>query len=344
MFKSRNFFRKYERKWKYFITFGVVLFIFFCLHTHREIIYKSTRSTKVENIDEILDQTDKVIISEYRKKLSNGKIEVPNEDFIFHNKFPKCGSTTLNYILLNLARKNKFNYEKINAGNIANTIAQDAPVIQFVQNNLKPPYLLLKHNFFVNFTSESEEHRPTYINIIRDPLEWVTSKFYFARYGWKRDPGCRGEGCSMSKVVHDMSLDECVEKELEICTRTTRYFYYLCGPTTECFSDRKDLVYKKTRERVLNDYFFIGLLEHLEESLQALELLLPRYFKGAVEIYKTEQIQRQSKTTITNNKKEISEKTKKYFEQGPLKYEKKLYDFTKNIFKERLNSLGIELK
>ena len=54
------------------------------------------------------------------------------------------------------------------------------------------------------------------------------------------------------------------------------------------FSDRKDLVYKKTRERVLNDYFFIGLLEHLEESLQALELLLPRYFKGAVEIYKTE--------------------------------------------------------
>lgn len=47
-------------------------------------------------------------------------------------------------------------------------------------------------------------------------------------------------------------------------------------------------MYKKTRERVLNDYFFIGLLEHLEESLQALELLLPKYFKGAVEIYKTE--------------------------------------------------------
>ena len=56
------------------------------------------------------------------------------------------------------------------------------------------------------------------------------------------------------------------------------------------------------------------------------------------------EIQRQSKTTVTNNKKEISEKTKKYFEQGPLKYEKKLYDFAKNIFKERLNSLGIELK
>jgi len=96
-------------------------------------------------------------------------------------------------------------YEKINAGNIANTISQDAPVIQFVKSNLKPPYLLLKHNFFVNFSSESKEYRPTYINIIRNPLDWVTSKFYFSRYGWKRDPGCRGEGCSMSKVIHDMT-------------------------------------------------------------------------------------------------------------------------------------------
>ena len=49
-------------------------------------------------------------------------------------------------------------------------------------------------------------------------------------------------------------------------------------------------MYKKTRERVLNDYFFVGILEHLEETLQALEILLPKYFTGAVEIYNTERL------------------------------------------------------
>ena len=36
----KSFLRKYERKWKYFTTFGIVMLIILSLKTHRENLYK----------------------------------------------------------------------------------------------------------------------------------------------------------------------------------------------------------------------------------------------------------------------------------------------------------------
>ena len=33
--------------------------------------------------------------------------------------------------------------------------------------------------------------KAAYINVIRHPVEWVTSKFYFRTFGWEGKPGCR---------------------------------------------------------------------------------------------------------------------------------------------------------
>lgn len=38
---------------------------------------------------------------------------VPNTKFIFHNKLPKCGSTTMHNIVGLLSRKNNFTYWKV---------------------------------------------------------------------------------------------------------------------------------------------------------------------------------------------------------------------------------------
>ena len=35
---------------------------------------------------------------------------IPNPEFVFHNKLPKCGSTTMNDIVKALSHRNNFNY------------------------------------------------------------------------------------------------------------------------------------------------------------------------------------------------------------------------------------------
>ena len=39
--------------------------------------------------------------------------EIPNPDFIYHNKLPKCGSTTMHAVLGVLSRWNNFRYLKL---------------------------------------------------------------------------------------------------------------------------------------------------------------------------------------------------------------------------------------
>ena len=39
--------------------------------------------------------------------------EILNPDFIFHNKLPKAGSSTMNNICLMLSKRNNFNYRKV---------------------------------------------------------------------------------------------------------------------------------------------------------------------------------------------------------------------------------------
>ncbi len=42
--------------------------------------------------------------------------KLPNPDFVYHNKLPKCGSTTMHAILGVLSRWNSFRYLKLEPG------------------------------------------------------------------------------------------------------------------------------------------------------------------------------------------------------------------------------------
>ena len=52
-------------------------------------------------------------IEEHEKDFS-----IPNANFIFHNKLPKSGSTTMHDILRKLSQKNLFNYKKMDSSNM----------------------------------------------------------------------------------------------------------------------------------------------------------------------------------------------------------------------------------
>ena len=73
----------------------------------------------------------------------NFKTRKPNPNFIFHNKLPKSGSSTMNQLLRNLAKKNNFNFAKVEPNQIPNDrFDLEKPLVKFVQETKKVNYLV----------------------------------------------------------------------------------------------------------------------------------------------------------------------------------------------------------
>ena len=68
---------------------------------------------------------------------------------------------------------------------------------------VEKPFFIFKHHYFFNASMYGLE-TPTWINVIRDPLTWFESNFYFKRFGWERQPGSR------RREDQDLTIDECV--------------------------------------------------------------------------------------------------------------------------------------
>jgi len=323
------------------------------IKTTSELKKKALNNTKIQTSNKAQVQKQTIIESSYddnswRKvnvKLNNflKQRTPPNKNFVFHNKMPKCGSSTMNNVLKICSENKKYNFEKIAAWNIS--MYDDRLLVNHINKNTSPPYLLLKHHFYFDFKKFGSQ-QPTYINVIRDPLDWFTSRYYFARYGWARKPGCRKwENCKELDI--NMTIDECVEKRHPACTNSTyQYLPFLCGKEDDCINTTlkaKERAFEISKKHILNNYFFIGILEQFEETLLLAEFLLPEFYKNASNIWKSDLIQEKQLGTKTRNKKVMNEKSRKFFLEGPLKYEKKLYDFCRKLFNERLKYFKINI-
>ena len=90
---------------------------------------------------------------DFGSKITEWEKPMPNIDFIFHNKMPKCGSSTMNNILIVLARTNRFYYQKLNPHNLPrDQLTSERPLVDYVRNNVTAtPFVLLKHHFPFNF-------------------------------------------------------------------------------------------------------------------------------------------------------------------------------------------------
>lgn len=167
----------------------------------------------------------------------------PNEKFVFHNKMPKCGSTTMSKILKLLAKQNKFQFYTFHetvAGSTSNHSqvlknldelvdetrmykynATFKSMIQNSEDRRKIRYLeqrkdtngyvfLLNHHTFMDFRVLGRE-QPTMINVVRNPVDMFASSYSFCRHGWGNKPEYRGGPCQkMEPKDLEKSVDECI--------------------------------------------------------------------------------------------------------------------------------------
>jgi len=296
----------------------------------------------------------------------------PNPTFVFHNKLPKSGSTTMKYIADYLQDKNNFKMDyappcfhppcNAKSGDNGDGIGAKEALIDHVKNERSPDekYFLLKHQYYLNFTEYGQE-QPTMINVVRDPVSRFSSMYYFNRYGFASMGSASRQGVQRhvwqgKEEDIDQTLDECITKGSDECLEPIQVMVrYFCGTDDNCgmkgnkrgafgMKNDWDKVAKAAevaKHNIINNYYAIGIVEQFDESLDLFEKLLPDFFTGAKAAYHSKEVMSKRESSSTAVKHGFNNETRAFMEAGPLRYEMDLYNLIVSIFKQRLSQFAI---
>ena len=84
--------------------------------------------------------------------------------------------------------------------------------------------------------------------------------------------------------------------------------------------------FEKAKSNVENEYSVVGILEDLETTLTVFEQYIPRFFAGAVELYKENNAL--LKNANRNSRPQVSQEVKDMLREN-FSYEYKFYEFCK---------------
>ncbi|XP_066014984.1 uronyl 2-sulfotransferase [Pocillopora verrucosa] len=260
------------------------------------------------------------------KSMRKGKI-------IVYNRVGKCGSRTMIHLMATLTKK--LGYKVIGSTQNSNgevTLREQVELVDLI-DQFQPPFIYHHHIRFVDFKRFGAV-QPIYINLIRDPLARMVSSYYYSRFGDHRE-GERNWSFKGTEEQKNMTFDECVKKEMDDCVKPQRVFYiipYFCGNEAFCRKPTSQAL-EQAKKNVMENYLVVGVTEQLEDFLFVLEKLLPEFFTGVLDTYKTpdDNLNSRMTSTRTANKRgpspEVQEIMKKRME---LEYE--FYDFVKERF------------
>lgn len=124
-------------------------------------------------------------------------------------------------------------------------------LIGYLKSILRKPMTVLKHHYWLNFT-EHDMEPPTWINVMREPISWFESRFWFKRHGW-----IHKEGARLHENIEDgeegMDIDMCIRIKHRQCTTVIwKYTRFFCGNEKFCEahdenSKKKAAEYSKQR-------------------------------------------------------------------------------------------------
>jgi len=214
---------------------------------------------------------------------------------IVYNRIPGTGSE----ILLGLTQKLHplLNLRPETSPNLAHELLSENEQKVLARRILqaKTPAFIARAGTFIDFDALGERH-PIWINVVRNPVDLLISRFYHFRQLW-------AEGVPRL-------FDKCVRQALEqgpgssaaqACLPPTIQMHSFCGQHEDCFispSMVKDQATKaaltesmrrRAETTVKTKYFIVGLTEHLGHLLRMLQKGIPQYFAGVVDLWKREQ-------------------------------------------------------
>ncbi|XP_036054427.1 heparan sulfate 2-O-sulfotransferase 1-like [Onychomys torridus] len=203
--------------------------------------------------------------------------------------------------------------------------------VRFVKNittwNEMKPGFYHGHISYLDFAKFGVKKNPIYINVIRDPIERLVSSYYFLRFGDDYRPGLRRR-----KQGDKKTLDECVANggSYRAPEKLWLQIPFFCGHSSECWNVGSRWAMDQAKYNLVNEYFLVGVTEELEDFIMLLEAALPRFFQGAIDLYRAGKKSHLRKTT---EKKLPTKQTIAKLQQSDiLKMENGFYEFALEQF------------
>ncbi|CAG5095775.1 Oidioi.mRNA.OKI2018_I69.XSR.g14331.t1.cds [Oikopleura dioica] len=267
-----------------------------------------------------------------------------NDKFIFYNKMPRAGSSTLYAIIQELSGKHKFTSQKISSGELRDdNPAKNEPIIQFLKGKSLNKYFLTKTHYWLDF-AEYEMKQPTFINLIRDPVEWFES-----RYNFKRRHPINTASIS-ERETFERPISKCVLEEFDECSTRVHqpWLLYLCGTSQTCKDlkskdkKRRKKAIEFTKTNIAQNFYLIGLMEDFDLSLKMFEHALPRYFNGATKLMSSHKVQAAMKASQSANISSLNPLARKRL-ATVLADEIDVFEYTKSLFYQKVKDANINL-
>uniref|UniRef100_A0A1I8PRZ0 Heparan sulfate 2-O-sulfotransferase pipe n=1 Tax=Stomoxys calcitrans TaxID=35570 RepID=A0A1I8PRZ0_STOCA len=258
---------------------------------------------------------------------------------IFFNRLEKVGSQSLSTLLIQLSEINDFT-PYVNEEYVPNPMILSYDIEKAVAEEIAAvdgAMSYVEHINWVNFT-KFDLPKPIYVNLVRHPIQKVMSAYYYIRHPAVFGYYVKFRGRPMeTKEWFDMSFNDCVKKgESPDCIFDNHIMYnkdwrrfslHLCGNHPDCANFNSPTATQIAKQNIEREYAVVGSWEDTNITLTVLEHYIPRFFRGATDLYNSDKSGKFKKNATphnTNLEPEVEAKLKAQFS-----HEIELYNFCK---------------
>lgn len=269
-----------------------------------------------------------------------GVLPFPSQ--VVYNRVGKCGSRTVVILLRLLSEKHQFTLVSSDIHNKTRLTKYEQVDLMKNITSIPQPYLYTRHVHYLNFTRFRVD-QPVYINIIRDPINRFVSNYFFRRFGdWRGEQNHLVRTPSMKDDERYLDINVCILENYPECSNPRAFYIipYFCGQHPRC---REPGVWalERAKQNVLENYLLVGILEELEDVLVLLERLLPHYFTGVLDIFKSPHFMKMGNMTGTVRKHTPTLEALQVLYHR-MRYEYEFYDFVRNQFHLTKKKIGLK--
>eukprot|EP00730_Choanoeca_flexa_P006325 TRINITY_DN12135_c0_g1_i1.p1 TRINITY_DN12135_c0_g1~~TRINITY_DN12135_c0_g1_i1.p1 ORF type:complete len:304 (+),score=66.48 TRINITY_DN12135_c0_g1_i1:109-1020(+) len=265
---------------------------------------------------------------------------------VLNNRTPKAASTSLRTLSLSLQKQNKFKHVSSRVYDDRDwfTEAEEEKNVERINEIFEHNRMVVydQHIRYLNF-SKFGWHPPVYINMVRDPAARLVSTYYYGRTGRRSLHNNIREKVGEQA---DWDINTCVSERPDECSWMQRPAWrfnlmtmMFCGHAPECANVTAKAL-QTAKHNLENVYFFVGLAEHYEESVQVFEKLLPDFYRGA-----TAKLHSQADLSVQNAHSKAdprpTEATKAKLEHLA-RLDVLLYKHAVHLFDRKLRACGIQ--
>ncbi|XP_032679897.1 uronyl 2-sulfotransferase-like [Odontomachus brunneus] len=201
------------------------------------------------------NQTQRYVTPSLAELSGRGRLPYMYKHVLMLTRVPGAGGELMVLILQRLQGYNAFKHIRLPSGDhgLLSTLQQEL-LVEEMTSIIKQEAIPLSFDGDVRFLNFSEFGRqgPSFISLVRDPLD----PRVWQRHG-KGDEGALYRGA----IPH------------------------FCGQEPRCLEQNNTWALARAKANVVRWYPVVGILDYMEESLDAFALEFPYFFKGAARIY-----------------------------------------------------------